>query len=228
MDLLGVDSEGILTVVELKVMEDPYQLQEALDYYDWILDLGLEWFSDAYKNELKGIQIAEKMPQIFLIASDFNEKMKHEAKYITEDVRIRLFKYKAYLINEKKEIFCFEESIAPIKTIESKPWTENDVINYIKKEDVRELFIKAKKDIETLCGEKAEVKGWGGFAFWYHGTKVAELDPKKEFFNAYFKEDSEEGWGYLKRMSRVEEWEKLYEDKIKKAFDLVKKKKKLD
>lgn len=54
MDILGVDSENTLTVVELKVVTEADQLRQALQYYDWILQQGIDWVSDAYKTKLGG------------------------------------------------------------------------------------------------------------------------------------------------------------------------------
>ena len=93
MDILGVDSEGVLTIIELKVLTDVNQLRQALNYYDWIVDQGLDWIADAYKHKLEEIKIEQRMPQIFLIAPDFDEEMIREAKYIRDYIKIRLFRY---------------------------------------------------------------------------------------------------------------------------------------
>ena len=47
IDMLGVDSNGTLALVELKVQEDGEQLTQALTYYDWVLN-NIDFIKNAY------------------------------------------------------------------------------------------------------------------------------------------------------------------------------------
>jgi hypothetical protein len=60
------------------------------------------------------------MPQLFLIAPDFDDTLVKEAKYIRTDILIRLFRYVALEINGTKEIKLIETPVKPIRETETK------------------------------------------------------------------------------------------------------------
>ena len=64
LDLLGVDSEGTLAVIELKIREDDEQLIQALEYFDLLLERGIHFFRDHFS--FKDIELTT--PRIILIA----------------------------------------------------------------------------------------------------------------------------------------------------------------
>src|SRR3989344_4950572 len=68
LDIIGTDAQKTLTLIELKVVTDENQLKQALSYCDLILQQGMDWIREAYKKEIE-----DAMPQIFLIAPDFDE-----------------------------------------------------------------------------------------------------------------------------------------------------------
>jgi hypothetical protein len=119
--ILGVDSGRILTLIELKANVDGNQLQQALEYYDWLMEQGIDWIADAYRERFQGAILKDQMPQIFLIAPDFDDKSVKEAKYIRTDIKIRIFKYLALEINGNKEIKLIEKQIPEVRGIETKP-----------------------------------------------------------------------------------------------------------
>lgn len=148
---LGVNSEGILTLIELKVTSDENQLKQALEYYDWLMEQGIDWIADAYKERLQGVILKEHMPQIFLIAPDFDDKLVKEAKYLRADIKLRLFRYLALEINGNKEIKVIETPIPPMREIEIKPRIngnkETKIKETIKECMGEELFKQLKNNV---------------------------------------------------------------------------------
>lgn len=154
LDILGVDSEGVLTLIELKVNLDVKQLRQALEYYDWLMEQGIDWIAGAYKEKLQGTKLKEQMPQIFLIAPDFDDKRIKEAKYIRTNIKVRLFRYLALEINGNKEIKLMETPIPQPREIEAKPMTIKDNINYITEKDVQSLFCSTMERIKSIDEKK--------------------------------------------------------------------------
>jgi hypothetical protein len=222
LDILGIDSEGILTLIELKYVIDDGQLRQAILYFDWLLQQGTDWISDAYKIQLGDKKIAEKMPQIFLISPEFDDEMLAEAKFIREDIKIRLFKFIALSIEEEKYIKLIEEPIPSIKLIETKPWTLKDNTEYISDKDVKllfEKFIKRIKEIEKNIEEKPSNYF---VSYWIKGRKFCDLYPRKSSFAIGFKVNSEKKWESLNNISTDEQSEDAFK-LIYSAYELMKK-----
>ncbi len=216
LDLLGTDSQKILTLVELKVVPDANQLTQALGYYDWVLERGIDWFKDAYKRDIQ-----DAMPQIFLIAPDFEKETITSTKYLREDIKIRLFRYRCFEINNQKEVSLIEETIPRIKTIEGKPLKFEDHLNYISDKEIKEIFKQAISDIKKLDDAVEEqVKSWG-LTYWIAGRKFCELYPRKEFFGTGYKTEEQGGWDN-NSIHTLDEWNETFSKKIKTAFKAMK------
>jgi hypothetical protein len=221
LDILGVDSEGILTLIELKIVTDAGQLKQALLYYDWILQQGIDWISGAYKSSLGSLKISERMPQIFLIAPDFDEEMLLEVKYIREDIRIRLFKYLVLEIDEKKFVRLLEESISGVKEIESKPRSVQDIIDYINDKDVKKLFISLIDGIKSFEKDIEEKPTEWNLTYWIRGRKFCDLYPRKQAFSVGFKAETEKKWENINNITSKDQIPVVLEN-IRKAYSLMK------
>ena len=222
LDILGIDSEGILTLIELKNSVDEGQLRQSILYYDWLLQQGIDWVSDAYKTQLGGKKIAEKMPQIFLISPEFDDEMFIEVKYIRQDIKIRLFKFITLEIEEHKYVKLIEEPIPSIKALETKPWTLKDNIEYISDNDAKsifESFIKRIKEIEKNIEEKPSNYF---ISYWIKGRKFCDLYPRKNSFAVGFKVNTEKKWESLNNISSKEQANEAFE-MIYKSYELMKK-----
>ena len=225
LDILGVDSEGVLTLIELKVNIDVNQLRQALEYYDWLMGQGIDWIADAYKEKLQGIKLKEQMTQIFLIAPDFDDKMIKEAKYIRTDIKVRLFRYLALEISGNKEIKLMETPIPQPREIEAKPMTIKDNIKYITEKDIQGLFCSTMERIKSIDKEHIEEKAanWA-ISYWISGKKFCELYPKKKFFAVGYKTDeNEQKWDSNTNITEEEQISEIFENKIKKSYELMKK-----
>jgi len=225
LDILGVDSGGRLTLIELKVIIDVNQLRQALEYYDWLMMAGIDWVSDAYKEKLQGTKIKEQMPQIFLIAPDFDDKMINEAKYIHKDINVRLFRYLSLEINGNKEIKLLETSIPQMREIEAKPMSIKDNINYIIEKDVQSLFRSTMERIKSIDEKHIEEKVANYvISYWISGKKFCDIYPKKKYFNVGYKTDeTEQKWDWKNNILEEKQINEVFENKIKKAYELMKK-----
>mgnify|MGYP001025890485 CR=1 FL=1 len=220
MDLLGVDSKGTLTVVELKVEEDDGQLQQAIEYFDWLLEKGVSFFRDYFPN----LGIENRTPRIILVAPEFGERTIKMCKYVSEDIQISLRKYFCFELDGKKQIRLVDVAVPPKNEIEEPPTNIMNHINWIKDDRAREVFEKAIEDIkgldpgnirETLLPYRIN------FIHTSTGLKFAELYSRRSYFLVDWKEPEE--WEERK-VASPEEWEAVLNDKVKKALELVKKK----
>lgn len=217
IDLLGVDSNGILTLIELKVKQDEKQLQQALNYYDWVLN-SIDFIRDSYKEKLKekNIEVQDEMPRIILVAPEFDQRMLTEVKYINESIEVQLFKYICFNIASKKEVIFFPEEILEIKSIEEKPKTMEDFIQYIGDPQASESWKKIKEALEKLSSSTDTYRS--GYKFWFKGRKFAQLHRRHGFFYLEYKvEGSWESSDKIKNFDDV----KAIQDKIKKSIELV-------
>ncbi len=192
LDVLGADSEGKMTVIELKVGIDPGQLTQALRYYDDIVKQGLDWYIRAF--EPQKIAIKEMMPQIFLIAPDFDDQTKIQAKYIREDIIVRLFRYQIFDVTGKKEVALNEIEVEELSDIEIKPWSVDDNISYITNTTARKSFKDALAQLSALGPDIKLVPGFYVVKAWTSKGKLCELYPRKDFFNASFKSEINLQW----------------------------------
>lgn len=219
LDLLGVDREGALTVLELKVSEDPDQLGQALDYYDWVVER-FDWIKHNLPEE--GVAVRDQMPQIFLVAPDFDSRLVTLAKYIREDVKVRLLRYIALAVGDKKEVKCLEVQVPPVSAVEGPPPKFEDQLSYIEDAKVREAFAKTKEALQALSDEEPLMRGWG-VAFYKQGRKFADIAPRRKAFAIGWKDEEKDwDWGNFKS---YEEAEFIIKNKIPDAVRLVEQRK---
>jgi len=192
MDLDGVDAQGTLTVVELKIKEDPGQLIQALGYFDYLLERGMSFFKN-YSQE----KIEDKMPRMILIAPSFDERTKIAVKYISEDIQVTLKQICfSYELNGKKYVKLIDVETRRRTEIE-RPLTQlHDLANYITNDDVRKVWDETVKIIEELDQGNIRhtlVPYRINFIHKSKGLKFAELYPRRNYFLIDWKADPE--WG---------------------------------
>jgi hypothetical protein len=218
LDLLAVDGDGILTLMELKVKVDEGQLQQALNYYDWVLQ-SIDFIRDAYKHRLEQNkrQIRDEMPRIILIAPDFDKEMLTAAKYVRDDIDLRLLRYKAFNVNGKKEIVTFPIELTEVKEIEEKPKTVAEFLEYIGDSDVCETFNKAIEIFSKLSDEEP-VTDRNHYKFRFAGRKFAEVHVRHGYFWIGLKDEDE--WFWKDKVKTLDDMKSIREQ-IKKAIELV-------
>lgn len=91
IDILGADKEGTLVVIELKDELDDGQLDQGIEYYDWVAS-NVSLLARIYK----GFD-PNKPPRLILVAPDFSESVRRVAKYtsLSSDGLLEFKKYRA-------------------------------------------------------------------------------------------------------------------------------------
>lgn len=222
LDLLGVDREGVLTVVELKITVDANQLSQALDYYDWVVER-FDWIKHNLPDE--SVVVRDQMPQIFLIAPDFDPKLVTFAKYVREDVKVRLLRYVALAVGEKKDVHikCLDVQIPPVSAVEGPPPKLEDQLSYIQDSKVREAYSRIRTELQQFCNEEPLIRSWG-VAFYKNGRKFADINPRREALTIGWK-DEEKGWDWGTFRS-YEEAEQVIKTKIPDALRIAEQRRK--
>jgi len=183
IDMLAVDSDGVLTLVELKVKEDSYQLIQTLNYYDWILN-NIDFVKNAFEERLSkyGIQVKDEAPHIILIAPNFDTELITHAKYLNEDVIVKLLKFRSLLVNNQKEILFEKQEIPDYTIIQEKPKTIDAIFEYISEKKLKNSFKKFFEIYETLSGEEPTAGKRNIIIFSKGGRKFAELWAGKDHY----------------------------------------------
>ncbi len=152
LDILAIDSGNCLVIVELKIYPDDGMLFQVLDYFGWVYEN-----IDSIKRMYPNFDIDYKqVPRIFLVAPDFSESLQRRVRYIRDDIRIQIFRYK--LTKHKGDIlfipFEIQPSILPVPP--TQPTTFDDFINYIQDEGLRTLYQNTYKSIVELSSDNQE------------------------------------------------------------------------
>lgn len=218
LDLLGVDSNGTLTVIELKIKEDKDQLPQAIEYFDWLLERGISFFRDYFSEE----KIENKTPRIILVAPEYSDRTIKLSKYISENIEISLKKYFVFEIKGEKYIKLYDEKIPSIYEIEQPPATLEDHINYFTDKKVKTVFKNTVDKILNLDEEKVRISLLPyriNFIHTSSGLKFAELYRRKKYFMANWKEP--DAWYSINEIKTEEEIDEIINDNIKKAMEFV-------
>lgn len=215
IDLLCVDKEGVLTIVELKVDQDDDHLKQAINYYDWVFE-NMDWL----RNNYPAFSISnETRPKIILVAKNFTDSVITSAKYFAEVFDIKLYVYKALKIDGERFVVCNEIALPAIREIPEKPKTVTDHLNYITDEEVRRVCNETIKLIKNLAEDVEVTPTKWGISFKYKGRNFAALYPRRESFLLQWKEG--EYWPSETNLKNIERVKELFEEKIRKAFELV-------
>jgi len=182
IDMLCVDSKGVLTIIELKKDTDDHQMEQLVMYYDWALS-NLDWIKNAYKK--KKIEIIDETPRLILIAKDFPYKVTTLAKYFNEKItRVDLYTYKAVIVENKKEIICIDYNLPTVPEIFEKPKTPEDIINKITDEKVKEECNKVRNYLTEIDPSNIiEMTTRSAITFKYKSKRnICEIKPRRNNF----------------------------------------------
>lgn len=189
-DILAVDSDGSLSILELKsVPAGTPALEQVVRYYDWFsenISLISRPFPDI--NPLNSIRI-------FIVATDFNDEIVRLSKYLDLDITlIRVIPVKEKkkkdigIIYESIELERRDENISEFRSIE-------DIISYITDEQTKKEFIEVTK---SLSEKGIDLSPWkGGKKLWIEckvkGEDIGYLQTRRKFFRCqYYNQEKEE------------------------------------
>ena len=177
LDVLFVDGNNTLVVAELKVIEDPNMLIQALDYFDFVYEK-LEGFANlyaAYKID------TSKYPRLMLIAPSFSPLLINRCRWITPDIRISLVQYQYIQFKEANEdtlVFIPQEISFKPATLKKAPEL-NELLNYIRDEHIREIAKKFLDETKKLSKNiSIDPLQWGK-SVKYKGNVVYYWEPRQ-------------------------------------------------
>jgi hypothetical protein len=224
LDILGADSEGTLTIVELKVKPDEGQLQQALGYLDLVLRKGLSFYREAFPH----VPIESKWPRIILVAPDFDPLVINSSRYLNDNIDIKLKRYVAFQMGQVRDIELIDENLEEISKsdLEETPRDKKELIAKVASNSTRELISQTADLIKSLDKGRV-VTGLLRYRINFfseeRGLKFAEIYPRKttEYFIVTWREV--DMWQSIK-ISSLEEAKRLVETKVRAALDYVKQK----
>jgi len=205
LDLLAVDSDSVLTVIELKNEINDGQLDQGLRYYDWVRS-SIEWISRAHSNKVD----VKQEPRLILIAPDFSDTLKIIAKYI--NIPLDLMRYVAFQLQDgDKGVHIEPVEIGAPPEAPTIP-TEEENLQHIENESVRKL---CKEALGQLIEKGVEVRPINNywFSLWYRGKRFMYLGCKKTFFVCEIQK-IDGSWSGRERISMKSDWENLFSNNI--------------
>jgi len=213
IDLLGIDSGNILTIIELKINEDDSMLMQSIRYYDSVSQ-NIDKIAKLYPGEK--VDTSEG-PRIILIAPSFSGTLKKCAKYI--DLRLDLVEYDSLETDHKQGLISHFIDIETPKEMPTRKTVEEH-LNYITAEKIKDLCRKIIKKIKDI-GENIEVYGRKFYiGFKYKERLFARIKTKRTFFYTMVTLGSE--WEIDKtKIEGKKDFTDVHLDKIKEAYKEV-------
>lgn len=216
IDLLCVDSQNLLTIVEIKLDSDDHQMEQAIIYFDWAL-ANLDWIKNSYRR----YRIENEKPRIILIAKKFSHSVITLAKYFNDITRVNLYTYIPLKVGDKKQIVCNEYPLPSTPELLERPKTIPQLISYITNSKVRNECEKSLERLKELDLEPRPIKY--EIVFKYRGRNVCSIVPRREYFLIYYLSQSGE-WRPSEKIINLEDLENVIKDNIKPAMEIVKNK----
>lgn len=198
IDLLVQDNQDSLCVIELKHQIARREvIGQILDYAHFVSH-NYEILKSKYsKLELTEDFDPDQDIRLILVADDFTDDLLRALEYVNWE--FELYRYQAFEMNNQKSILCL--SVKPPARPEISSDAENSIenlINYIRDQDVKKIAKKILKFIETLEGVRV------GFTQDYiafknsSGKNFASLNPRRQYFHLYYKNTADKGlWYYI-------------------------------
>ncbi|MFQ5965750.1 MAG: endonuclease NucS domain-containing protein [Candidatus Scalinduaceae bacterium] len=177
LDILFVDNNGTITVAELKVVEDPHVLFQALDYFDFVAEK-IEGFNRIYKKH--GINV-EQYPRLMLIAPSFSPIMINRCRWLNPDIQISLYVYQYITFPKTKEdtLVFIPQEISVRPTVLKKAPDINKLLGYIKNKNVRDYAKQILDKTQALSSDVTiDALQWGK-SVKYKGSVLYYWEPRK-------------------------------------------------
>lgn len=177
LDILFADSNGTIAVAELKVVEDPHMLFQALDYFDFVAEK-IEGFSRIYKN--LNIDV-EQYPRLILIAPSFSPVMINRCRWLNPDIQITLYVYQYITFPKTKEdtLVFIPQEISVRPTVLKKAPDLNKLLGYIKNKDIRDFAKQILNKTQSLSSDVTVDPLQWGKSVKYKGSVLYYWEPRK-------------------------------------------------
>lgn len=177
LDILFVDSNGTITVAELKVVDDPHMLFQALDYFDFVAEK-IEGFSRIYKKHNINV---EKYPRLMLIAPNFSPILINRCRWLNPDIQISLYVYQYITFPKIKgdTLVFIPQEISVRPTVLKKAPDLNKLLGYIKNKNVSDLAKKILDETQAISSDiTVDPLQWGK-SVKYKGSVLYYWEPRQ-------------------------------------------------
>jgi hypothetical protein len=200
IDVLGVDKDGVLVVIELKVGEDDEMLLQALEYYDYVFS-NRDRLANEYEKKAK--IVIQEDPRIILVASGFSDRLKRAARHFEPNVSLREYSYLKTKSGESG-LYCKDVAFES-ESGYSPPASLDSVFAYINLPAVKTACEKVSADILRIGGDlEAVPRGTQEIKFKCKNRNVGGLWVARTFFHVWWWVN-EENWDSVK-LASVREW----------------------
>ncbi len=137
MDVLAVDKDGILNVIELKIVETDKQLFQGLRYLDWV-NSNISLISKVYAYDKDAVTDDNYRPRLVLIAPSFSINLMTAVKYINT-IGIDLFVYDVVQSGKQRKLLLNYLEIDDLQRRAEIPSLKGHR-DYLDNEKAQELF----------------------------------------------------------------------------------------
>ena len=212
LDILGTDRDGVLSVIELKVVLDEGHLDQGLRYYDWART-NLEGIARHYPKKVD----VDQEPALVLIAPTFSQNLIRMAKYV--DVPLHFKEYRVLeLPGGEREVVCKSVEIPEKPGITRIP-TQGGNVAYMESLEIRAICENAIAELAAM-GVELRPKQNYWFACWYKGKRFMYLGCKKKFFVIEV-EQPDGSWSRRNRVTNQDDWQDVMRAEILPVYHAV-------
>jgi len=212
LDILATDSDGVLSIIELKVTLDEGQLAQGLRYYDWAR-INLEGIARHYPSKVD----VNQEPALILIAPAFSQNLIRIARYL--DVTLNLKQYRVLeMPGGEREVVCTSVEV-PEKPGPVRIPTHELNLAYIQSGQVRTVCEKAIGELGEM-GVQLRPKQNYWFSCWHRGKRFMYLGCKKKFFVIEV-ERPDGSWSRRSKVATQDDWESVLHEEILPAYQTL-------
>lgn len=186
IDVLSVDSDGVLVVIELKINEADEVLCQVLEYYDYVSS-NRDRLASEYASKAK-INIEEN-PRIILVAPSFSDRLRKALRYFSVEIELKQYAYLETAGGER-ELYCREITLAQEEGY-TPTVSREAVLAYIDQPALRDLCRKVHEDILALGRDLEEAPKSAGTEIRYKckNRQVGGLTARRKVFYVWWRLD---------------------------------------
>jgi len=201
IDVLGVDADGVLAVIELKLGEEDEMLVQALDYYDWVYS-NRDRLKGAYGNKAS-IQIEED-PRIILVASGFSDRLRRAARHVEPNLTLLEYSYLSTPGNERA-VVCREIENQPENEF-AAPVSLEGTLSRVADGDLKVLVRQVHSELSSIGKDLEPIPRDGYIRCKCAGRIIGELGLRRTLFYVWWMLASGEWADDEAKVKNLEDW----------------------
>lgn len=194
LDVLAMDGSGVLTLLELKIIESDDMLLQALRYYDWVYT-NIGFLAAHYAQGETRIEEGET-PRIMLLAPSFSNTAQRLIRYFRPSVDLFEYEYLEAPSGDRL-LYCRPVELEERQPVRTPP-DYLDHVEYIAASTVRKAC-KELADRIVAMGDRIERRGQQYYmGFKYAGSLFLRIVTRREYFYLYFPREGDWNAGEIK------------------------------